>query len=378
MLSAMANGVRRVSLLVWACLGLAAVFRAQDPAPRPSHIERLRASIEKIAAEHAVPGISVAVVEDFALAGAFGVGVCEAGTDRLVDESTLFQAASVSKSVAAAGALVLVEKERLSLDADVNEKLESWQLADADLDTKITLRHVLSHMGGLTVHGFPGYAPGVELPRLADVLDGKKPANTGPVRARFDPGVRWRYSGGGYTIAQQLIVDVTGQPFDGVMRDLVLEPLGMQRSTFAQPLPKSWHGNAAHAHDRRGRAEKHPWHVYPEQAAAGLWTTPSDLARFFLALRAAWIGREGALLSKQRARDMLAPQLGGPWGLGLQLGGKDATEWIAHGGSNWGFRCRARLYLGSGKGVVVMTNCSNGRALAEAVAAAAKVLAFPE
>ena len=162
------------------------------------------------------------------------------------------------------------------------------------------------------------------------------------------------------------------------MRDLVLEPLGMERSTFAQPLPKSWHGNAAHAHDRRGRAEKHPWHVYPEQAAAGLWTTPSDLARFFLALRAAWIGREGALLSKQRARDMLAPQLGGPWGLGLQLGGKDATEWIAHGGSNWGFRCRARLYLGSGKGVVVMTNCSNGRALAEAVAAAAKVLAFPE
>lgn len=193
---------------------------------------------------------------------------------------TLFQAGSISKPVAALAALRLVEQGKLSLDEDVNAKLVSWKVPGNEFtkEQKVTLRRLLTHSAGLTVHGFPGYAAGAQVPTLVQVLNGEKPANTPAIRVDTVPGRLWRYSGGGYTIMQQLLIDVTQKSFPELMRQLVLEPAGMKHSTYEQPLPPARAGEAATAHDANGQPVKGQFHTYPEMAAAGLWTTPTDLA----------------------------------------------------------------------------------------------------
>ena len=186
-----------------------------------------------------VPGLSVAVVDGFKIAWAKPYGVTEAGTTSPVTTSTLFQAASISKFVTAAGALYLVEHGKLSLDEDVNKELTTWRLPDNEFTAtqKVTLRRLLSHSAGTTVHGFPGYAVGEPIPTLVQILNGEKPANTAPIRVDLVPGTKFRYSGGGITIEQLLIIDVTGKPFPQFMQQAVLGPIGMSNSTFDQPLP---------------------------------------------------------------------------------------------------------------------------------------------
>src|SRR6185436_9257568 len=152
-------------------------------------------------------------------------GVCAADQSTLVDPTTLFQAGSISKPVAAVAALRLVDAGRIDLDADVNDYLVSWKVpANEGWQPRVTLRHLLSHTGGLTVHGFPGYARGQAVPTLVQVLDGAKPANTAAVRDNAVPGTQSRYSGGGTTIVQQMLIDVMGKPFPALMRELVLDP----------------------------------------------------------------------------------------------------------------------------------------------------------
>jgi CubicO group peptidase (beta-lactamase class C family) len=315
-----------------------------------------------------VPGVSVAVVNDGRLEWAKGYGVARAGGDRAVDTATLFQAASISKPVAALGALQLVEDGRLALDEDVNARLTSWRVPASEIAgvERVTLRRLLSHNAGLTVHGFPGYARGVAVPTAVQVLDGAPPANTAPVRIDIVPGSRWRYSGGGFTIVQLLMSDVTGRPFADVMADLVLRPLGMTNSTYAQPLPDVLAPRAAHAHDREGQPIPGDWHTYPERAAAGLWTTPSDLARMILAVQAAVGGAPDAILEPATARAMLIVQAG-EYGLGFGLAGEGATRVFAHGGSNAGFRGQFIGFAEGGRGAVIMTNADLGSALIEEI-----------
>src|ERR1043166_84851 len=188
----------------------------------------------------------------------------------------MFQAASISKHVAAMVALHLVDEGKLSLDEDVNRKLRSWKVPENEFTKteKVTLRRLLNHSAGLTVHGFPGYEAGEAVPTLVEALDGKKPANTAPIRVDVVPGTIWRYSGGGYEVMQQLAIDVTGKPFQQLAQEIVLGPLGMTRSTFEQPLPKRLEGNAASGHGADGATIAGRWHTYPEMTAAGLWTTP--------------------------------------------------------------------------------------------------------
>ncbi|HEX2853769.1 MAG TPA: serine hydrolase domain-containing protein [Opitutaceae bacterium] len=231
-----------------------------------------------------VPGLSLAVVAEGRIVRARGYGVIESGGSTPVTEHTLFQAGSVSKPVAAFGALRPVDSGRLSLDANVNAALKSWKVPENEFTAteKVTLRRLLSHTAGLTVHGFPGYAVGATQPNLVQVLSGEKPANTPAVRADIVPGSKWRYSGGGYTAMQQLVIDVSGRPYPEFMHDTVLEPLGMLAGTFEQPLSQADAAKTATDHFQRAPV-KGRWPVYPEMAAAGLWTTASDLARFELA-----------------------------------------------------------------------------------------------
>jgi CubicO group peptidase (beta-lactamase class C family) len=320
-----------------------------------------------------VPGVSVVVIDDGRIAWAKGYGVREAGRPDPVTPDTLFQAASISKPLAAAAALRLVREGKLSLDGDVNESLKAWKIPDSPFLAidKVTLRRLLSHTAGFGDRfGFPGYAPGAALPTLPQILDGLPPAVTAPKAVRLDakPGERFRYSGGGYCIVQLLIEETSAQPFARHMREKVLGPLGMERSTYEQPLPPSLAPHAATGHRaglRRlllGEKVKGGWRVYPEQAAAGLWTTPTDLARFAIAVQRAHAGSPESVLSKASVEEMLTPQVGG-WGLGLSLGGRGESALFRHGGSNEGFKCVLFAFKETGRGAVIMTNSDNGGTL---------------
>lgn len=310
---------------------------------------------------HKVPGVSVAVIDGGRIAWARGWGEMQAGSGVEVDGSTLFQAASISKPVAAAGALRLVELAVLSLDEDVNTRLRSWHVPESRFtdSAKVTLRRLLSHTAGTTVHGFPGYVAGARVPSPVQILNGAPPANTAPVVVDTVPGSVFRYSGGGYVVAQLLMTDVTGRPFPELMRELVLSRAGMTHSTFAQPLPEAREGEAATAHGRRGIPIPGRHHNYPEMSAAGLWTTPSDLARFAISIQRSLAGEAGALLSPEMAKLMITRQAGS-YGVGFTVEGSADSLWFSHGGSNAGFQSYLVASGTGGRGAVVMTNGDGG------------------
>ncbi len=315
-----------------------------------------------------VPGVSVAVINNGKLEWARAYGVAEAGSDRKVTTQTLFQAASISKPVSAMGALALVERGKLSLDRDVNAHLTTWKLPKGAQSEghPVTLRNLLNHSAGTTVHGFRGYAANEPLPTLLELLDGTKPANSAAVRVDMEPDAQWRYSGGGFSVAQLMMTTAAGKPFDALMHDIVLAPLGMKNSTFAQPLPPALHASAASGHDGAGAPIKGKWHTYPEQAAAGLWTTPSDLALYAIELQNANAGKSSKVLSQAMAKTMLT-RLKGDFGLGIDVETAQGREAFSHGGSNVGFRTMLVGFADHGQGAVVMTNGDNGEVISSEI-----------
>jgi CubicO group peptidase (beta-lactamase class C family) len=339
-------------------------------------------TIQERLEHYEVPGVGVAVIEEGEVAWAKGYGVADLETGAAVTVETLFQAASISKPVAALSALSLVEDGLLGLDAPVNDYLTSWQLAENEFttDSVVTLRHILTHSAGLTVWGFPGYrkdepfADGQDVATNPQVLDGD--GNTDPVRVYKEPGTSWQYSGGGYTVMEQMVEDVTGLPFHEALEGRVLGPAGMTLSTYAQPLPRDRWSEAARGHRGDGSEVEGEWHTYPEQAAAGLWTTPTDLATLSTHLLRVLDGSitEGVLSSAMLDR-MLTPNHNGQegfsnWGLGFGLSEPGAERTFGHGGSNEGFKANWVVYRDSGSGYVVMTNGDRGSALAGEIARA--------
>jgi CubicO group peptidase (beta-lactamase class C family) len=320
-------------------------------------------------AETKVPGVSIAFFENGRVKWARGYGEAVAGSKRAVTPNTRFQAASMSKAAAAAAALRLVDQRRLSLDDDLNLRLRGWRVpaGTAPFAEKVTLRRLLSHTAGLTVAGYPGYAAGAKVPTIVQSLTGAAPANTAAVRPYAAPGAQIAYSGGGYSVAQLLMSEAARASFPRLMQRLVLAPLGMTRSGFDQPLPRRLLGEAAGGHDAEARPVAGGSNIYPELAAAGLWTTPSDYARFVIALQDSWAGRKGALLSRGSAQAMMTPVLN-DYGLGVSVYRRGDHTIITHGGSNQGFQCRFAAYLdGSSQGVVIMTNSENGGLLAAGI-----------
>ncbi|HSP90013.1 MAG TPA: serine hydrolase domain-containing protein, partial [Vicinamibacterales bacterium] len=286
-------------------------------AGRPLPVKTLAARM----AELKTPGVSVAVINGGKIEWARGYGVMDMGGSAPVTPRTLFQAASLSKPVAALAALRLVEQGKLALDQDVNARLTSWKVPANEFTgtEKVTLRRLLSHSSGLTVSGFPGYSADAPVPALVEILDGQRPANTAAIRADVVPGTIWRYSGGGYTVMQQLLTDVTGRPFPLLLEDMVLQPIGMKDSSYEQPLPAPRRALAASGHRADGVLLPGRYHTYPEMASAGLWTTPTDLARFLIEIQQALQGKS-KVLTTATAREMVTVQKGS-YGLGLGLEG---------------------------------------------------------
>ncbi|MCP3063484.1 serine hydrolase [Myxococcus sp. K38C18041901] len=319
-----------------------------------------------------VPGLSLAVFDQGKLVWAKGYGVKQAGGTEPVTIDTLFQAASISKPVTAMAAMHHAEKNKWSLDENVNDKLVSWKLPDNDFtkEQKVTLRRLLSHTAGTTVHGFGGYAVDAPLPTTQQILDGEKPANTSAVRVDTVPGTITRYSGGGTTIVQQFLADQLKKPFPQIMKETVLTPLGMKDSTFEQPLPASLAPRAATGTHPDGKSVQGGWHVYPEMAPAGLWTTPSDLARAALEMSKATKGQSKRVVSQAMAKQMLTRQPESEaFGIGFMR--NPGQGWFGHGGANEGYRAVMVAFAESGSGIVVMTNSDNGSRLFERLVASA-------
>ncbi len=304
---------------------------------------------------HHVPAASAVVIRHGAVSDVMTVGC---------DPETLFQAASISKVVAGLVILRLHDAGVVALDRPVNEALRGWTLPGAGA-AAVTTRLLLCHRGGTTVPGFPGYAADAPLPDLLQILDGRPPANTPAVTVAWPPGEAFHYSGGGTMVLQRLAMDATGQSFDQLARDLVLAPTGMSRSVFLQPLPASA-SNVAVAHDAEGRPLPGRFHVYPELAAAGLWSTPGDLARLALAIAASWTGNGSpALLRQVSARLLATPVAGGPTGLGVFVTprGDDRPPYVYHFGVNAGFRSALVFTADAGFGVAIMANGDGGDGL---------------
>lgn len=347
------NSAERISRVEGGLLP-AAVLKG-EPAPVMKLTDRLEF--------YKVPGVSIAVIHEGRIDWARSYGLKNIETKGPVTDETLFQAGSISKPVAALAALKLVEQGKLNLDEDVNNKLTSWKVPENEFtkDQKVTLRRLLTHSAGLTVHGFPGYAADQPVPSLVQILNGEKPANTAAIRVDTVPGTIWRYSGGGYTIMQQLMIDVLKKPFPQIMRELVLDPAGMKNSTYENPPPSARAKQASDAHVAGATVKGH-FHTYPEMAAAGLWTTPTDLALLVIELQKSLAGKSNKILSKEMTAQMLSPQFQ-RWGLGPSVTIKGQTIEFSHGGSDEGFEA---YWVGfnDGRGAVVMTNGDRGNPLA--------------
>ena len=320
-----------------------------------------------------VPGLSVAVIKDFHIEWARGYGVKDVESNEPVTTDTMFQAGSISKSVNAVVAMKKVEQGKLSLDENINDKLTSWKIPDNEFTAKkkVTLKELLSHTAGTTVHGFPGYAVNEKLPTLQQVLNGEKPANTAAVRVDFEPGSKYRYSGGGTTIAQLTIMDVEKKAYPEIARETVLEPLNMSNSTYTQPLPDDWRKRAATGYKNNGSEVDGKIHVYPEMAAAGLWTTPTDLAKFAIEMQLSLVGRSNKILSKHSVAMMTTPVLEQA-GLGFFIDKRNATTYFGHDGADEGFRAQMVLNKDKGYGAIAMVNSDNGQILNEVIRGIAK------
>ena len=317
-----------------------------------------------------VPGVGVAVIRDFEIHWAKGYGVADVESGARVDEEALFQAASISKPVTAMAALRAVQDGRFSLDADINTILKSWKLPAGEFTRRqpVTPRALMSHTSGLgDGFGFPGYHPSAARPTIVEILNGSKPSNVGPVLMEREPFMAAKYSGGGVTLMQLALMDALGKPFPEIMQSLVLGPIGMTHSAFEQPLSPERDRHATRAHNGGGRAMDTKWHVYPELAAAGLWTTPTDLAKFAIEIQKASLGRSALVLNQSTVREMLTPVGVGDYAVGLAIAKKGEGWYFAHGGSNWGFQCDLLVHRLKGYGVAIMTNSDSGRPVINAI-----------
>jgi CubicO group peptidase (beta-lactamase class C family) len=317
-----------------------------------------------------INGVSIAVIHNYKIEWARGFGYADVSENRPVTENTLFQAASISKSLNAVGVLRLVQGKKLDLNADINKYLLTWKFPydEKSNNKQITLTNLLSHTAGLTIHGFPGYAKGDSLPTIPQVLDGRKPANTEAVRSSDEPGKRVNYSGGGVTISQMIVMDVTHQPYEIFMQRNVLDPLGMTRSSYGQPPSPANEKIRATGYRADGKEIQGKFHIYPEQAAAGLWTNPVDLCKYIIETQLSYKGESSKVLTPEMTRLRLSPVLEDA-ALGVFVNSRvtGSLKYFNHNGGNEGFQC---TYVGcrdNGEGVVIMTNSDNGSLIYEEI-----------
>lgn len=326
--------------------------------------------------KYKVNGVSIAVIHDYKIEWAKGYGMADVSENRPVTVNTLFQAASISKSLNSLGVLKLVEEKKIDCDSDVNRYLRSWKFPYDSISggKKVTVKEILSHTAGISVHGFPGYERGIPMPTIIQVLNGEKPANTEAIRPVEEPGLHFNYSGGGTTILQLLVTDISGLPYENYMQQEVLDPLGMTSSCYCQPPGDSKAQLLATAYKSDGKEVQRKYHVYPEKAAAGLWTNPTDLCKYVIETQLAWRGESHKVLSPEMTRFRLTPVIDDA-GLGVFVNSRVAGsyKYFDHNGGNEGFSCTYYGCRDSGEGVVIMINSESWNIIEEILNSVATV-----
>jgi len=320
-----------------------------------------------------IPGLSIAFVSNGKVEWARAYGMADIDENKANTTETLFLAGSISKPIAALRAHQLVEEGKLSLDENINNYLTSWQLPDNEFTTKekVTLRRILNHTAGLTVWGFPGYDKGDKIPTVQEVLDGK--GNTDSVRVYKEPGESWMYSGGGYTIMQLMVEEASGTSFPATMRTNILDRMNMQQSTFENPLPQQYHAMAATGYRGNGQEVEGKWPIYTEMAAAGLWTTPSQLIQYGIEIQKINNTKKDGVLKYASVKEMLTPGMNNH-GLGPQI----SENSFGHGGADEGFRANMVVWKDKPHAVVVMVNSDNGSIMQEILIAVANEYNLPD
>lgn len=324
--------------------------------------------------KYKVKGMSIAVIHDYKIAWAKAYGWANEEQKKPMTTETLFEPGSISKSLNALGILKLAQEKKVDLNTDINEYLISWKFPYDSLSKgkKITLAHILSHNAGLTVHGFPGHDIQGPIPTVLEVLDGKKPSFTPAVRSAYEPGLQFEYSGGGTTISQVLLTDVTNQTYDQWMYENVLKPIGMEHSFYSQPPPKEKQPLCASGYNGDGTPISNKFHVYPEQAAAGLWMTPSDLCQYIIDMQLAYEGKPSKVLSPEMVKLHLTSYNDGPTSLGSFIVDINGEKYFEHGARNDGFCGDFYGSLERGNGVVIFLNSDDGTLISEFINSVAK------
>ena len=326
-------------------------------------------------AKYNVKGVSIAVIQDYKMVWAKGYGWADEAAKKPVTTETLFEPGSISKALNALGILKLAQENKIDLYTDINTYLTSWKFPYDSLSNgkKITLADILSHNAGLSVHGFPGHDKNEPIPGVIDVLDGKKPATNIPVRSMFEPGLGFMYSGGGTTISQLLLTDVTQQPYDKWMYENVLKPIGMAHSSFSQPPSKDMESRCAAGYLSDGSPVSNMYHVYPELAAAGLWMSPVDLCQYIIDMQLAYQGKQPSkVLSPEMVKLHLTPYNYGPTSMGSFIMDNNGARYFEHSAGNDGFCGDFYASLEDGYGCVVFMNSENPKLLSEIINSVAK------
>lgn len=331
-----------------------------EPGPEPVFTDF--SNIEEVMAFNNIPGMSIAVIQDFRVDTLMVFGVKNKSTMELVTEQTIFQAASITKSFTAVLVMKLVEEGLLSLDEDVNTYLTSWRVPENEYTAteKVTIRRLLSHTAGVSEDNGNGFPPHASIPSLLDLLNGELPAVNDPVTVLSVPGTEFNYSNIGYGIIQLALTDLLGIPFDRLTDQTILQPLRMDDSFVAVTHPAERSAQIATGYWGDGTLVSGGYYIYPVLGPSGLWTTPADLARFSIEIQRTLLEESDLLISQPSARTMIDPvtqfSVEEGYALGYIIYTINGENYFAHGGHTKGFRSRFIAHESSGDGLVIMIN----------------------
>lgn len=352
---------RNIKLVENSLLANAEVVFADSVVPKFNIYERMKF--------YKVPSVSVALINNGSVEWVKAYGLADITENRTADINTVYQAASISKTVNALCVMKLVQDKKLFLDEDIRGYLKTWKLPENNFSKgkKITLRNLLSHTAGLGSSGFMGYEVDDTIPDINDILNGKLPANSEAVKPVIAPNAEFKYSGGGTLVIKKILQDSIAQNYDSLLEFTVLKPLGMENSTFRQPLNDECKNFAA-AYNGTMEEIKWKYHIYPEQAPDGLWTTAADLAKMIISVQQSLKNEPKTLLTNSTVNEMLKPTLkSSDAALGVFITKRGDEYYFNHRGANVGYRSNYYGSFTSGKGVVVLTNSDNGQQLIDEI-----------
>lgn len=353
-------------------------FTAQNLTERIDNVENSLSPLVSIEGEslwnlqermrqYKTPGLSITVIKDYKIDWTKSYGQISNDYKNEVTNETVFQAGSISKFVNALAIMKLCEQNNIELDSDINSHLTSWKFPYKNSSDKITLRQILSHTGGLSMSGFSGYKKAENLPTTIEILEGNGPANSEKVISIIPANQEFKYSGGGTTISQLILTDNANVTYENFISNYIFTPLKIENSFYSIQEEK-YTKNISSGHTRKGKPLKNNYNFYPESAAAGLWTTTSDLANILIDFQLSLNDNEGKILSKESAVEMIKPVLNNSnSGLGVFLEKQGENIYLQHSAATRGFRGKFFISAKGGNGVVILTNGTSIKILEEII-----------